>query len=390
MVGNGCTHYLSLSFVFDRHFEHTALGPQIEAISQLSPSSVVIGPRGEAKFKEAPLHEFIDALYKTVDAIDVVTKSMSPNFAMWCMRQTPRWKQLTAAKRRVVKEQIQGALERLDAKGATSENRTAIEHMLTRERKNAEKQGRKPDYYNQTMVDEIAGQFIAGLHTTSTTIAWTFIYMTRLPDIQAKLRDSMHTVYATAHAEKRAPTLAEMTKSRVPYLEAVLEEALRLHATSVARQAIRDTELLGHRIPKGTNVIVIANGPGFHAPSLPVNTALRSETAKNTGWNETGDMKAFDPERWLVHKEGSEDANGAEFDANAAPQIAFGMGPRSCWGRRLAYLELRIVITLVIWNFDLLAVPPALADPKASYGIVHRADQCCLKLRSRRKGREVF
>ena len=175
----------------------------------------------------------------------------------------------------------------------------------------------------------------------------------------------------------------------MPYLEAVLEEALRLHATSVARQAIRDTELFGHRIPKGTNVILIANGPGFHAPSFVVDTAQRSATAKTeNGWDEMRDMKAFDPERWLVRKEGASADDEVEFDANAAPQIAFGMGPRSCWGRRLAYLELRMVTTLVVWNFDLLEVPPALADPKASYGIVHRADQCYLRLKSRREGRD--
>ncbi|KAJ5909242.1 cytochrome P450 [Penicillium taxi] len=105
-------------------------------------------------------------------------------------------------------------------------------------------------------------------------------------------------------------------------------------------------------------------------------------TAKPNNWDETRDLSIFDPERWLVYKEG-ESWKDAEFDANAAPQIAFGMGPRSCWGRRLAYLEMRMITTLVLWEFDLLPVSLPLADPKASYGIVHRADQCYLRLRSR-------
>lgn len=230
---------------------------------------------------------------------------------------------------------------------------------------------------------QIAGQFIAGLHTTSTTLAWTFIYLTRLQHVQRKLRDALHQACSDAHAEKRVPTLAELTASRVPYLEAVLEETLRLHATSVARQAKRDTEVLGHRIPKGTNVVMIANGPGFHAPAFDMESARRSATVvKSRGWRETSDMRVFDPERWLIHKAGA--AAEVEFDANAVPQIAFGMGPRSCWGRRMAYLELRLVVCLVVWNFDLLDVSPDLADPKASYGIVHRADQCHLRLRGRR------
>ncbi|KAF2251175.1 cytochrome P450 [Trematosphaeria pertusa] len=372
-----------LAFVFDRHFEHTAIGPQFDLASKLDPSSIETGPNGEAKFPEAPLNEFITALYQTVDAIDQVTKSVSPTFTMWWLRQTPRYKKVMTVKRKVVKEQVRGALRRLETTGVT---KTAIEHMLMREKKAAEKQGRKPDYESPILMEEIAGQFIAGLHTTSTTLAWTFIYLTRLPEIQANLRDALYKGYPDAHAEKRFPTLAELNKARVPYLEAVLEEALRLHATSVARQATRDTELFGHPVPKGTNVILIANGPGFHAPSMQVDPARRGATVKtNNGWDESRDMSAFDPERWLVRKEGTDEV---EFDANAAPQIAFGMGPRSCWGRRLAYLELRMVATLVVWNFDLLSVPPALADPKASYGIVHRADQCCLRLRSRRAGGE--
>ncbi|KAH8728604.1 cytochrome P450 [Phaeosphaeriaceae sp. PMI808] len=368
-----------LAFVFDRHFGHTALGPQFDALSQLKPSTVEVGPRGEAKFPGGPLHEFIVALYETVDKIDIVTKSLSPKFAMWWIRQTPSYQKVMAVRRRVVKEQIQGALERLETTGKTC---TAIEYMLVREKKAAEKQGRKPEYYDQTMIDEIAGQFIAGLHTTSTTIAWTFIYLTRFSDVQDKLRNALRTMYKEAHEEKRNPTLDELTKRRVPYLEGVLEEALRLHATSVARQANRDTEVLGQCIPKGTNVVLIANGPGFHGPSFNIDGSLRNKTAnKSKGWNETNDMHTFRPERWLVRKRSGDDE--VEFDANAAPQMAFGMGPRSCWGRRFAYLELRMVVSMIIWNFDLLLVSPELADPKASYGIVHRADQCCLRLRRR-------
>ncbi|OAA82369.1 Cytochrome P450 [Akanthomyces lecanii RCEF 1005] len=176
---------------------------------------------------------------------------------------------------------------------------------------------------------------------------------------------------------------ATRTAARRTYVDAVLEEALRLHATSLARQASRDTELLGHHVPKGTNVILVANGPDFHAPSFAVDAALRHATAKTDhAWDETRDLHAFEPERWLVLNRNPEtDQQETVFDANASPQIAFGMGPRSCWGRRLAYLELRMVVTLVIWNFELLDVPPVLADPKASYGIVHRADQCYLRLK---------
>ncbi|KAJ5765922.1 cytochrome P450 [Penicillium odoratum] len=333
-----------LSFVFHRHFEHTALGPQAEAVSALEPSTVKVSTLREVEFPEGKHHPFIIALYKAVDA-DKVTKSMSPNFTMSWLRQAPRYRNVTAVKRRVVQEQVQSAQARFRA---TEEIKTAIEYKLMRETKAAEKQGRKPDYENTTIMEEvkyayfpysppktlISGQYIAGLQMTSTTLAWSFIHMTRYPEIQNKLR-----------------------------------KALRLHATSVARQTVRDTEIFSHHIPEGTNVIMIANGPGCHAPSLSVDEKLRSKTTKANNWDEP-DLRVFNSERWLEYKKSSSGEDEVEFNANATPQIAFGLGLRSCWGRRLAYLEMRMVVTLVIWNFDLLPVSAALAAPKASYGAV--------------------
>jgi len=33
-------------------------------------------------------------------------------------------------------------------------------------------------------------------------------------------------------------------------------------------------------------------------------------------------------------------------------------------GKKLAYLELRVIYTLILWNFELLPIPEALADMK--------------------------
>ena len=47
----------------------------------------------------------------------------------------------------------------------------------------------------------------------------------------------------------------------------------------------------------------------------------------------TGDI--FDPERWMVN---------ASFDPDAGPSLPFSIGPRSCFGKKLATLELRLAI----------------------------------------------
>ena len=45
---------------------------------------------------------------------------------------------------------------------------------------------------------------------------------------------------------------------------------------------------------------------------------------------------------------------GEVFDSTAGPQLAFGLGPRGCYGRRMAFLQLRIFTVLLIWKFELL------------------------------------
>ena len=39
------------------------------------------------------------------------------------------------------------------------------------------------------------------------------------------------------------------------------------------------------------------------------------------------------------------------FDEAAGPMQSFGFRPRHCHGTRLAYVQLRILLTLLIWNF---------------------------------------
>jgi hypothetical protein len=129
----------------------------------------------------------------------------------------------------------------------------------------------------------------------------------------------------------------------VPYLDAVIDEVLRLHATLLSRMAIRDTQLFGHHIPKGTTVWMLCNEPGFHSPSLDAAVAQRgpsAETDFSSDWDETRDTFTFERERWLRKKQRASttttEDEAVEFNANAAPQ------------------ELRMLVTLVVWHFDLL------------------------------------
>jgi cytochrome P450 len=159
-----------------------------------------------------------------------------------------------------------------------------------------------------------------------------------------------------------------------------MEEAFRCCGTITfnGRDAVCDTTILGHFIPKGTTVFMAQAGNGIMLPPFSIDETKRSESSraanasgKTPEWD-VDDMGKFMPERWLRE-------NG-EFDSTAGLNLGFGLGVRGCYGRRLAYVETRILLTLIVWRFELGNVPEELSGYEATDGITHKPKQCFLRL----------
>jgi cytochrome P450 len=215
---------------------------------------------------------------------------------------------------------------------------------------------------------------------------WLTKYLTDSPQIETKLRSVLYETLSAAKEENRLFTFEEIRHAKLPYLDAVIEEMLRLNAVPVTREALCDTTILGCPIKKGTQVFFTSNGPGFVSPSFRVDDSKRSETSRaaklNATWDETRDLSLFDPTRWLVRKNDGEGvlADDVDFDGAAGPQLVFGLGPRSCWGRRLAHMEMKTIIAMLVWNFQLLKSPPELSGYAGLEGIARVPQQCYLRI----------
>lgn len=141
-----------------------------------------------------------------------------------------------------------------------------------------------------------------------------------------------------------------------------------------------DTVVLGHKIPKGTLIVFPSGGNSVNAAAFEIDEARRhgsSQEAKKSGktrddWDPM-DSGAFKPERWLVN-------DGAEFDAASGPQLAFSLGTRSCFGKRLAYLQLRILVTLIVWNFEFSRCPEELSGYGHKSMLTTEPTQCFVRL----------
>ncbi|KAJ5502468.1 Cytochrome P450 [Penicillium fimorum] len=240
--------------------------------------------------------------------------------------------------------------------------RCAMDDILRRELAAAKRENREPAYNTRTIFDELFGLLIAGHDTTSTTATWGFKLLSDHQEVQKKLREALRSGFPAAITECRQPTAEEICNTQIPYLDATQEEIIQKSMTSggLARTAMVDTVLLGHHIPKGTSVLLMGNGPDFIEPpigKIPEDRRSKScqEAKGRIGSWDPADSNLFKPERWITKEDGKE-----SFDPTSDPLLTFGLGPRGCFGRRMAHLELKIVLVLLLWNFELQSLPGTL------------------------------
>ncbi|RYP09689.1 hypothetical protein DL764_001115 [Monosporascus ibericus] len=370
-----------LAFMFGADFPDTALRTQAQHLAQLDQSKLSLGHHDEVTFPWARMHPFVEQVNEVGDLIMGIYATLwNPKLVSWWVRNVSRHRTFFASKDEFISRRIQQSTQRVNK----DEVKTGLDHMVMREVRAAQKAGRQPVFGRQIMIDEVFGELIAGEHTTSAALVWTLKFLTDYPGVQAKVRHELHAVHSRAAKENRLPSIAEIIAAKVPYLDAVIEETLRLRAAFIIpRDASRDTVLFGHRIPKGTTVLLVAQGPDFSSPSFSVENAERYLISKAEPQQFPGngdkDLRVFDPQRWLVRKDNGE----VSFDGASRPQLGFGLGPRACWGRRLALLEMRIAISMLVWKFDYLATPKELSGHVGVYDISYKAIQGYVRLKVR-------
>lgn len=286
---------------------------------------------------ESPAYTAIRTL---VDSLQIGMSSPWPRLTMkLALKLVPS---LVAARKhtdKIMVEVLRESWRRVHELGGTKSEleqmKCAADAMVRRDAHSAEKQGRAFQYDNQEIRDELLGFYLAGHETTSTTICWAVKRLATHQDVQGRLRAALRAAYPEADRARRVPTAQEIVEATVPYLDAFVEENHRLGAAipTMIRRAMRDTVVLGHKIPKGTDVFMMVNGPGFQMPAIPADELMRSGTSQDSKhrygtWKET-DVEQFIPERFLV-----EDAqNNVRFDPFAGPVLPYGAGLRGCFGK---------------------------------------------------------
>ncbi|KAK9983673.1 hypothetical protein SO802_033198 [Lithocarpus litseifolius] len=164
--------------------------------------------------------------------------------------------------------------------------------------------------------------FVAGTDTTSATLEWAMAELLHNPEALSTAKAELEQVIGKGNS------VQESDIPRLPYLQAIVKETLRLHPAVpflLPRKAQVDVEISGYIIPKGAQVLVNAWAIGRDRRS----------------WD---NAKSFMPERFL----GSEiDVKGLNFEL-----IPFGGGRRTCPGLLLAIRMLHLMLGSLVQAFN--------------------------------------
>lgn len=174
-----------------------------------------------------------------------------------------------------------------------------------------------PDELGQpASADRIAGYgwtMLGASYDTSTSIlSWLLVLISTHPRVAEKLHEEVHGFQNISASDVK-------TIMNMPYLDSVIREALRLvpPAPIQRRKANIDADVLGHRIPAGSQLLISA-------------------------WMTNRDDKLYpDPDRFLPER-----WNG--ISRSPYQWLSFSAGPRRCLGIWFAFAFLKTIIAGVM------------------------------------------
>ncbi|KAB1194223.1 cytochrome P450 [Haloferax sp. MBLA0076] len=198
----------------------------------------------------------------------------------------------------------------------------------------------------ESMEDQLVGMIFAGHETTALALTFTCYFLATHADVRERAVEEVDRVVGDG------PVTAETTE-RLPLLERVLKESLRLYPPvhTIPRETSEPFSVGDRTIPAGTDV---------HLSILRLHRDER--------WYD--DPGSFRPERWA-----DEDEERSKY-----AYLPFGAGPRSCLGRAFALTEAKLALATILRDFDvdwgadgpLEVTPEMTTQPKGSTPLVVR------------------
>ena len=263
-----------------------------------------------------------DVIQRHLDVIlPAVARRTIALFPYWRYLRLPRDRQLDASV-----AALNGAIDALIASAraklvAEPARRARPAHLLDAMICAADEGGGIDD---SAIAGNVMTMLLAGEDTTSHTLAWMLYLLRQNPAALRAARDEV----ARVAPDPAAFTIEQM--DGLDYLDACAQEAMRLKpvAPFLPLEALRETVIGDVRIPKGGLVWCVMRHDSVDETHVP-----RAD--------------AFEPERWL---RGGEGAIGKHLS------MPFGAGVRTCPGRYLALLEIKLAAAMLLGGFEIASI----------------------------------
>ncbi|KAJ3889725.1 cytochrome P450 [Lentinula edodes] len=206
---------------------------------------------------------------------------------------------------------------------------------------------------------------LAAMDTTSSGMSRILHLLALHPKVQDKIREEI----IAARKDREGSRLSYDELVGLPYLDAVCRETLRLYApvSSVLRKSTEDTivplsrpvrgadgnEVTDIFLPKATTVIISVI-PNIHSP-LQVLYALYKQFHQILNANRDPelwgpDVLEWKPERWLSPLPDA--ILNSKMPGVYSHLMTFNGGSRSCIGFKFSQLEMKVVIAMLVENFQ--------------------------------------
>ena len=182
---------------------------------------------------------------------------------------------------------------------------------------------------------------VAGRDTISAGLTWLFWIVATHPHVEAKILEEIKE-HLLDNGKSKDFNIDEI--SNLVYLHGVICESLRLyppvpfeHKCSVQFDILPS----GHSISPNTTMLC----------------SLYSMGRMESIWGQ--DYMDFKPERWISER-------GRILHAPSFKFIAFNAGPRTCIGKDIAFIQMKIIASAIIWNYHVHVVEGHPVSPSIS------------------------
>ncbi|XP_073134893.1 alkane hydroxylase MAH1-like [Henckelia pumila] len=194
---------------------------------------------------------------------------------------------------------------------------------------NSSSRGDSRDFLRDTSLSLM----LAGRDTTSTCLAWLFWLLASNPSAEMKIRQEIEDELHEKEDKKWRNFSVEESK-KLRYLHGALCESLRLFPPVA----------LEHKAPIRPDVFPTGN---YIPENKIVLLSFYSMGRMKVIWGK--DCLDFKPERWISQRGGIKHEPSYKFPA-------FNAGPRTCVGKEMAFIQMKMVAATVIYHYNIEVV----------------------------------